>query len=149
MRWFYFTLLLSVPVLCYLRFQYLNGAHDTDYATYMVIFDTQKSNLESNSIKERISSLVDDYKGFIHDRLQGTILHEYSTLFAGLSVSFNQRQVSEIFATGEKEQEAETKDFAHKLKDILGSYKKDELKDLGVDLVVESDKPVHIMNDST
>ncbi|CCE82435.1 Piso0_002161 [Millerozyma farinosa CBS 7064] len=149
MRWFYFTVLLSVPLLCYLRFQYLNGAHDTDYTTYMVIFDTQKSNSESNSIKEKVNSLVEDYKVFIHDRLQGTVLHEYSTLFAGLSVSFSKQQVSEIFATGDKGQEAETKDFAQKLKDILGSYKKEELKDLGVDLVVESDKPVHIMNEST
>lgn len=149
MRWFYFILLLAVPVLCYLRFQYLNGAHDTSYATYMIIFNTQKSYLESKSIKEKVSKLVDDYKEFIHDKLQGTIVHEYSTLFAGLSVSFNREQAPEIFATENKEQDTASKDFAKELKDILGSYKREELKDLGVDLVVESDKPVHIMSDST
>ena len=93
---------------------------------------------------------MDSYRKYVENELENTVKFEYSTVFYGMAIEFNNLDKIHEMIIQSLSIEVDRLDIDNyelmelEIKKLFQNYRKDELSKYGIDLVYQSDTPVSI-----
>lgn len=147
----YVLWLVLMPVICHTPSEEILSNEPNQLTGCIVIFQphTDPSTPEqTNEMNTHIRSLMNSYRGFVENDLDNTVKFEYSTLFYGLAIEFNNLyKIHDVISQSQQSTTLDIDDYQQMetaIKKLFEDYKKDELAKYDINLVYQSDTLVSV-----
>lgn len=149
----YVLWLFILPIVCHTPDEQVLANEPNKLTGCIVIFQPHydpTTPQQASKINGRIRILMDSYRKYVENYLDNTIKFEYSMLFYGMAIEFNNLDKIHEIIVQDRSQGVEKLDIDNfelmelEIKKLFQNYRKDELNRYGIDLVYQSDTPVSI-----
>lgn len=149
----YVLWVVVVPIICHTPDEQLLAREPSKLTGCIVIFTPHYDPTTPQQVTEtndRIRILMDSYRKYVENELENTVKFEYSTVFYGMAIEFNNLDKIHEMIIQSLSIEVDRLDIDNyelmelEIKKLFQNYKKDELSKYGIDLVYQSDTPVSI-----
>mmetsp|Transcript_8634 Transcript_8634/g.10772 ORF Transcript_8634/g.10772 Transcript_8634/m.10772 type:complete len:162 (+) Transcript_8634:65-550(+) len=149
----YVLWLVIVPIICHTPDEQILTHEPNKLTGCIIIFQPHydpTSPQQATEMNNRIRNIMDSYRKYVERYLENTIKFEYSTLFYGMAIEFNnldriRELIVQNLRVGENELDIDNYELMDlEIKKLFQNYRRDELSRYGIDLVYQSDTPVSI-----
>lgn len=151
LNWIYVLWLVIVPIICHTPNEEILTNEPNKLTGCIVIFQPHydpTTPQQATEMNDHIRTIMDSYRKYIENDLQNTIKFEYSTLFYGMAVAFdNLCKIHDVISQTVGGEQVDINNYEVmelEIKKLFQNYKKAELSKYGIDLVYQSDTPVSI-----